>query len=113
MKRLIAAGIILALLIAACLSSSLIIKEKCNNILILLESDSQIKEAEELFLKSENLFCFFANRSFIEEIEESFARLSGLNQKNDFAHYNSELQELKLKIEHLKESEQLKTRSFF
>ncbi len=113
MKRLIAAAVVFVFLITACVSSALLTKNRCNKLLTLLEQESQIDEAKEVFLKNENLFCFFANRSFVEEIEESFARISALNKEEDSAHFYSELQELKLKIIHLKESEQLKVRSFF
>ena len=113
MKRLIAAGIIFVFLITACVSSAMAVKSGCNKILELLDNENQIDEANKVFLKNENLFCFFANRSFVEEIEESFARISALNKEEDSAHFYSELQELKLRVKHLKESEQLKPRSFF
>ena len=113
MKRLIAAAIIFVFLITACVSSAMAVKSGCNKILELLDNENQIDEANKVFLKNENIFCFFANRSFVEEIEESFARISALNKEEDSAHFYSELQELKLKVTHLKESELFKLRSFF
>ncbi len=113
MRRLIAAGIVFVFLITACVSSAIIVKNRCDNILNILENENEIGLAKEVFLENKNLFCFFANRGFIEEIEESFARITALNKESDSAHFYSELHELKLKINHLKESEQLKIRSFF
>lgn len=123
MKRLIAAGILLAAVITAYISSLVYITKTCDQakeIIIRCEeayNDGKAQEAAEelsdLWDKKEKVLSFFANHSRIDDIELEISSLLLYSKTEDEILFYEHIEALKMLIHQIKEDTRISIHSIF
>ena len=123
MKRLIAAGILLAAVIAAYISSLVYITKTCDQakeIIIRCEEaykDEKAHEAAEelsdLWDKKEKVLSFFVNHSRIDDIELEISSLLLYSKTEDEIFFYEHIESLKMMIHQIKEDTRISVHSIF
>ena len=123
MKRLIAAGILLAAVITAYISSLVYITKTCDQakeIIIRCEeayNDGKAQEAAEelsdLWDKKEKVLSFFANHSRIDDIELEIFSLLLYSKTEDEILFYEHIEALKMLIHQIKEDTRISVHSIF
>lgn len=123
MKRLIAAGILLAAVITAYISSLVYITKTCDQakeIIIRCEeayNDGKAQEAAEelsgLWDKKEKVLSFFVNHSRIDDIELEISSLLLYSKTEDEILFYEHIEALKMMIHQIKEDTRISFHSIF
>lgn len=118
MKRLIVAAIILALIIGACVFTSVQLNLRTEGILNGVEKSQKLFEQKDFsgcakhlekiekeWISDESILMQLVGRERLEEIGRSIALLRSYAQTEDDAGFYSSLEDIKIQIAHLKKEE--------
>ena len=117
MKRLIAAGIILLLIITVCFTEGYITNSFETEMTVFISEIKSTRNADDAeasnrviegmkatFEKTENILSVFTDKRTVDDIERSIYRLSDYNYSEDKAMFLSELSVLETEIKELRRS---------
>lgn len=117
MKRLIAAGIILLLIVTVCFTEGYITNCFETKMTVFISEIKSAKNADDAeasnrviegmkatFEKTENILSVFTDKRTVDDIERSIYRLSDYNYSEDKAMFLSELSVLETEIKELRRS---------
>lgn len=118
MRRLIAVGVILVLIIGFCFYSSNIVTKKTNKVTVLLENSielfnnenydlctEKLQELENYWIDTETIMIQLVNRQRLEEIGEKLAVAKAFAKGKDKAEFSAVCEEIKIMISHLTKEE--------
>ncbi len=120
MKRLIAAILLLAIVIGLAVCGSVVVG-RCNNLLFgdlnryyeNKESTEPLSSLKKNWDKAQPMLMFFTNHETINDIDITINRLLEYNKNGQEDEINTEIAELKARLNHLKNSESFSFETIF
>lgn len=124
MKRLIPAGILLALVILTYILSTTYITKSCNSTLDLIETaineykenkvaKERSKEIKKYWQKEEKILSFFVNHNHIDEVEQAISSMTVYSDQKDNILFYEYADRIKVLLHQIKEETKITTHSIF
>ncbi len=118
MRRLIAVGVILILIISFCFFSSYIVTQKTDTVRKLLDNSIELfnnenydlcthklQQLENYWIDTESIMIQLVNRQRLEEIGEKLAVAKAFAKEKDEAEFSAACEEIKIMLSHLTKEE--------